>query len=69
MNSSLIGLREINMTGIYRIVVLIALIALALTCYLAGSQNGAVTFFVAGGLLETAFWFGLFRKSTNRTIN
>ena len=36
------------MTGIYRVVVLIALIALALTCYLAGSQTGAVTFFVAG---------------------
>jgi hypothetical protein len=69
MNSLLIGLREIKMTGIYRIVALITLITLALTCYLAGSRAGAVTLFAAGGLLETAFWFGLFRKSTNRTIS
>jgi len=62
-------LREINMTGTYRLLLLVTLIVLALTCYLAGSQTGAVTFFVAGGLLETAFWFGLFKKSKNRSIS
>ncbi|WP_351016806.1 hypothetical protein [Shewanella sp. AC91-MNA-CIBAN-0169] len=57
------------MTGTYRLLLLATLIVLALTCYLAGSQTGAVTFFVAGGLLETAFWFGLFKKSKNRSIS
>jgi hypothetical protein len=57
------------MKGIYRLFMLVILIVLALTCYLAGSQTGAVTFFVAGGLLESAFWFGLFKKSKNRSIS
>jgi hypothetical protein len=47
---------------------LITLIAFALMSYFVGSQTGAVTFIVAGGLLETAFWFGLFRKPRNRNI-
>jgi hypothetical protein len=32
------------MTGTYRLLLLVTLIVLALTCYLAGSQTGAVTF-------------------------
>ncbi|MBB1440610.1 hypothetical protein H5202_18410 [Shewanella sp. SG41-4] len=57
------------MTGIYRLLLLVTLIVLALTCYLAGSQTGAITFFVAGGLLESAFWFGLFKKNKNRVVS
>jgi|TARA_R110000851_G_scaffold4900_2_gene20291 hypothetical protein len=56
------------MTGIYRLLMLITLIAFALMSYFVGSQTGAVTFIVAGGLLETAFWFGLFRKPRNRNL-
>ncbi|CAM4447234.1 hypothetical protein [Shewanella livingstonensis] len=57
------------MKGTYRLLLLVTLIVLALTCYLAGSQTGAVTFFVAGALLESAFWFGLFRRSKNTSIS
>ncbi len=37
----------------------------AVTSYLAGSASGAVIFFVVGVILESVFWFRLFRRKEN----
>lgn len=41
-----------------------ALFCLALVCYFVGSVLGAVAFIIMGGLLELAFWVGIFKSSS-----
>ncbi len=54
------------MPKLSRVLLLTLLIVGALTCYFAGSTTGTVAFFVLGGVLEIAFWFGLFKGFKKR---
>lgn len=51
---------------IFRLVILLALLAAAITSYSVGIGSGVFVFIVLGFLFEAGFWLGLFPMSRRR---
>ena len=54
------------MTNLLRVVILVALLAVAIFFYSIGFSTGSVFILTLGALFELAFWFGIF-KVTNQS--